>query len=248
MEKMKKKVVIVSGSGQGIGKGIAMAFAQKKYHVVIADINPITGKSVLDTICDMGESALFVKTDVSKPDELDALMDKAFEHFGRIDVLVNNAGISEFTDPFLIDEETWDRILNTNLKSVFFASRSAARYMKNAGGAIVNIASTRALMSEPNSEAYAASKGGIMALTHALAASFAPYKIMVNAILPGWIETGDYSALKATDHVQHFSGRVGKPEDIARACLFLSDRENNFISGTHLVIDGGMTRKMMYEE
>ncbi|MBN2807626.1 MAG: glucose 1-dehydrogenase [Prolixibacteraceae bacterium] len=245
---MKKKVAIVTGAGQGIGQAIAMAFAMKKYHVLVADINPITGNSVVDTICDKGESALFIKTDVSKVEELEAMIHKTYNQFGRIDVLVNNAGISAFGDPFLLDEATWDKIIDTNLKGVFFASRTVAHYMKSTGGAIVNIASTRALMSEPNSEAYAASKGGILALTHALAASFAPYKIMVNAIAPGWIETGDYSSLKASDHEQHFASRVGKPDDIARACLFLSDRENNFITGTQLVIDGGMTRKMQYED
>lgn len=109
------------------------------------------------------------------------------------------------------------------------------------------MASTRALMSEPNSEAYAASKGGITALTHALAASFAEFRITVNSILPGWIETGDYTQLSESDHHQHFSKRVGKPADIANACLFLASKENDFITGSQLVIDGGMTRKMMYQ-
>jgi len=118
---------------------------------------------------------------------------------------------------------------------------------EHGGGAIINIASTRAIMSEPNSEAYAASKGGIVALTHALAASFSKYQIMVNAILPGWIETGNYNELSNADHLQHFSQRVGKPSDIANACLFLANKENNFITGTQLVVDGGMTKKMIYE-
>jgi NAD(P)-dependent dehydrogenase (short-subunit alcohol dehydrogenase family) len=116
------------------------------------------------------------------------------------------------------------------------------------GGAIVNIASTRAMMSEPNSEAYAASKGGAVGITHALAASFAEDGITVNCISPGWIETGDYSQLRDADHEQHFSNRVGKPDDIARACLYLTARENNFVNGVNLVVDGGMTRKMIYEE
>ena len=103
-------------------------------------------------------------------------------------------------------------------------------------------------MSEPCSEAYAASKGGIVALTHALAASLAADKIQVNCISPGWIETGDYEALKEADHLQHFAGRVGKPDDIARACLFLTSGGNEFISGTNITIDGGMTRKMIYED
>jgi NAD(P)-dependent dehydrogenase (short-subunit alcohol dehydrogenase family) len=113
---------------------------------------------------------------------------------------------------------------------------------------IINLSSTRALMSEPNSEAYAATKGGIISLTHALAASFSKDNITVNSISPGWIETGNYQALRQSDHEQHFSNRVGEPLDIARACLYLSDEKNNFVNGTNLVIDGGMTRKMIYEE
>jgi NAD(P)-dependent dehydrogenase (short-subunit alcohol dehydrogenase family) len=117
--------------------------------------------------------------------------------------------------------------------------------MKDHGGLIVNIASTRAFMSEPDSEAYAASKGGLVSLTHALAASFAPHRVRVNCISPGWIETGDYLKLREADHLQHFSGRVGRPEDIAKACLFLAG--NDFINGENIIIDGGMTRKMIYE-
>ena len=245
---MKKKVVIVTGAGQGIGKAIAMAFALKKYHVAIVEIDQAKGKSLVDEICEKGESAFYIKADVSKADDLENAIDKIYRQFGRIDVLVNNAGISEFCDPFELSEEGWDKVINTNLKSVFFGSRMAATFMKVNGGSIINIASTRAVMSEPNSEAYAASKGGILALTHAMAASFSKLKITVNAILPGWIENNDYAGLRPEDHQQHFSQRVGKPEDIARACLFLADRENNFITGSHLVIDGGMTRKMIYEE
>lgn len=245
---MKKKVVVVTGAGKGIGKAVAMAFALKKYHVVIAEINPIKGQQVVNEICERGESAIFIKTDVSKVHEIEDTIERTFNEFGRIDVLVNNAGISEFSDPFELDETGWNKVIDTNLKSVFFGSRKAASFMKANGGSIVNVASTRALMSEPNSEAYAASKGGILALTHAMAASFAPYKITVNAILPGWIENGEYNALRIEDHQQHFSQRVGKPEDIARACMFLTDKENNFITGTQLIIDGGMTRKMIYEE
>jgi NAD(P)-dependent dehydrogenase (short-subunit alcohol dehydrogenase family) len=141
-------------------------------------------------------------------------------------------------------------MIQTNLKSVFLCSREAARYMREnqEGGAIVNIASTRALMSEPNSEGYAATKGGIVAITHALASSLSDDMITVNAISPGWIHTGDYSQLTDIDHKQHFSKRVGKPDDIARACLYLTAKENNFVTGINLVVDGGMTKKMIYEE
>ncbi|MCF8361938.1 MAG: SDR family oxidoreductase [Prolixibacteraceae bacterium] len=244
---MRKKVAIVTGAGRGIGKEVALAFARKKYQVIVAEIDSGLGNQTVDEISEMGEGALFVKTDVSKVDEVEAMVARVHKEFKRIDVLVNNAGISEFCDVFELDEMQWDKVIDTNLKSVFFASRAVARVMKGTGGSIVNMASTRALMSEPGGEAYGASKGGILAVTHALAASLGKYGITVNAVLPGWIETGDYKRLKEHHHGQHLSGRVGKPVDVARACLFLASRENDFITGAQLVVDGGMTRKMIYE-
>ena len=136
----------------------------------------------------------------------------------------------------------WDTILNTNLRSSFLLTRAVITHMKKAGGgSVVNIASTRAKMSEENTEAYAASKGGLLALTHAMAISYSDDPITVNCISPGWIHTGDYDDLRDIDHEQHPSKRVGKPEDIARACLFLTQPDNDFINGENLVIDGGMT-------
>ncbi len=246
---MKRSTVIITGAARGIGKSVAQYFASKDFNVVVADNKKNEGISTTEYLRDLGYEAIFVKTDVSLLPELENLMRETIGAYGSIDVLINNAGLSEFYDPLEISMEKWNRVLSTNLQGVFFASREAVKFMKETGGgSIVNIASTRALMSEPNSEAYAASKGGILGLTHAMAASFAKYKVTVNAILPGWIETGDYNALKPADHSQHLSGRVGKPDDIARACFFLSSPENNFITGTQLVVDGGMTRKMIYEE
>ena len=150
--------------------------------------------------------------------------------------------------PYELTVDQWDLVLNTNLRGAFLCSREAAKIMRRqGGGAIVNIASTRAFMSEANTEAYSASKGGIIALTHALAVSLAPDKIRVNSISPGWIETGDYAELREIDHLQHPAGRVGIPDDIARACLFLTHDDNGFITGANIMIDGGMTRKMIYE-
>ncbi len=244
------KTVIVTGAGQGIGKGIALLYAEKGANVVIADIDEIAGLKTVDVIKEKEGNALFVKTDVKVEDDIIRLMEIANLTFGQIDILINNAGKSVFKSPYELSIEEWDDIINTNLRSVFLASREAAKYMRNnkEGGSIVNIASTRAIMSEPNSEAYAATKGGIVALTHALAASFSADRITVNAISPGWIETGDYSKLRKIDHEQHLSKRVGRPDDIARACLYLTAKENDFVTGINLVVDGGMTRKMIYEE
>lgn len=243
-----KKIALVTGGGRGIGKAVAQYFLQNNFKVILAEVNAQLGQQAETEFRAQGFDAHFVETDVSSVASIEATFAWVNDQFGQLNVLINNAGLSEFYDPFELDETTWDRILDTNLKGQFFCAREAAKLMKNqGGGAIVNIASTRALMSEPNSEAYAASKGGIVALTHALAASLAPHRIVVNAVLPGWIETGDYDQLSDNEHAQHFSGRVGKPDDIARACWFLCQAENNFISGTQLVVDGGMTRKMIYE-
>lgn len=243
------RTVIVTGGANGIGNAVSRMFASAGLTVIIADIDSENGNKLADEISAAGGSAFFIRCDVSKPEEIENLVHETIQKTGRIDSVINNAGISEFSPPLELSVSDWDRVLNTNLRSCFLLTREAAKTMKNSGsGSIVNIASTRALMSEKHSEAYAASKGGIVALTHAMALSFSEYGIRVNCISPGWIHTGDYDKLRAVDHKQHPSRRVGKPEDIARACLFLCDPDNSFINGENLMIDGGMTRKMIYED
>jgi NAD(P)-dependent dehydrogenase (short-subunit alcohol dehydrogenase family) len=248
---LTNKVVIVTGASKGIGRGIALIFAEKRATVVIADIDEKQGKQLEEQICSHGGQSLFVKTDVRKEADIFHLMEFTNKTFGSIHILINNAGKGgAFKSPYDLSLEEWDDIINTNLRSVFIASKEAAKYIRQNknGGSIVNISSTRAFMSEPNSEPYAASKGGIIAITHALATSFGNDRITVNSISPGWIETGDYTKLSEMDHGQHLSNRVGKPDDIARACLFLTSEENDFITGANLVVDGGMTKKMIYFE
>lgn len=243
----RQQVVIVTGAGRGIGACVAQEFADKGAAVIVAERNEQDGMETAQAIVAAGGKALFVQTDVGKPDEIVRLMEKSVAAFGTIDVLINNAGVSRWKSPYELEVAEWDEIIETNLRSVFLCSREAAKIMrKNGGGAIVNIASTRAHMSEPDSEAYAATKGGILALTHALAISLGPDGIRVNAISPGWIETGDREQLRDLDHRQHPVQRVGTPADIARACLFLSHPDNDFVTGTELIVDGGMTRKMIY--
>jgi len=241
------KVVIVTGAGRGLGGSIAETYASKGAKVVLAEKNVSLGLAAEKTITSSGGMATFIPTDVSSPSEIEALVKTSVELYGKIDILINNAGISKWKSPYEITVEEWDEIINTNLRSVFLCSREVARVMRTqSGGSIVNIASTRAYMSEPDSEAYAASKGGIVSLTHALATSFSPDHIQVNCISPGWIETGDYNQLNEADHNQHLSGRVGKPADIVSACLYLTGEGNDFINGTNITVDGGMTRKMIY--
>ena len=246
--KFKNKVVAVTGAGRGIGRSIAQAYAIEGAIVVIAEKNAETGGETERLIVSGGGFASFIQTDISRPEDIRQLLAKTEEQYGRVDILVNNAGFGIWKSPYELTVEEWDKVISTNLRGAFLCAREAANIMKqHGGGSIINIASTRAFMSEPGSEAYAASKGGLVALTHALAASLAPDNIRVNCISPGWIETGNYALLREVDHKQHFSGRVGKPEDIANACLFLSSPENEFINGANIIIDGGMTRKMIYE-
>ncbi len=237
--------VIITGAGKGIGREIAFSFALRGASVMVADRDETGGKETVSLIAEKGFGAFFCKADVSDPVMVDTLIKVSVEKLGGINVLINNAGFGIWKSPYDLTIGEWDSVINTNLRGAFLCSRKAAEVMKkNGGGSIINIASTRAFMSEPMSEAYAASKGGLVALTHAMAASLSDDRIRVNCISPGWIETGDYSILKESDHLQHFSQRVGKPSDIAQACIFLA--ENDFINGENIIIDGGMTKKMIY--
>jgi Dehydrogenases with different specificities (related to short-chain alcohol dehydrogenases) len=242
---MLNKRVFVTGGSQGIGRGIVEAFVNAGAKVAFCDVcEP-------DSSYPLSENCLFFKADVTDEANLSSVMNKLFSLWGDIDILINNVGIGVFSSLLDTTIEQFDWIIATNLRPAFITSRLWALHRSSMPalpnyGRIINIASTRYLMSEPNSESYAASKGGIVSLTHALALSLSEFHITVNCISPGWIQTTDYDSLNETDHKQHPSGRVGKPDDIAHACLFLSNPDNNFINGQNLVIDGGMTKKMIY--
>jgi NAD(P)-dependent dehydrogenase (short-subunit alcohol dehydrogenase family) len=242
------RTVVVTGSARGIGHTVAKVYADHGANVVLADLND-DGERNADAIRHGGGKAVFVRSDLRQEGDVIDLMKRAVAQFGAIDVLINNAGFTQFKSPCELTVAEWDDVLNTHLRGMFLCAREAAKAMRaRRGGAIVNVASTRALMSEPGAEAYAAAKGGIVALTHALAISLGPDRIRVNCVSPGWIRTSSYESLREVDHQQHPAGRVGKPEDIALACLYLTDPANDFVTGANLVVDGGMTRKMVYEE
>ncbi|UOQ43251.1 SDR family oxidoreductase [Halobacillus salinarum] len=247
--KFKDEIVLITGASNGIGRKLALSYASEGAAVITCDIDEEHGRQLVGEIRDQGGSGYFYRCDVSQPEQIKQLMTTITHEIGVISILINNAGISRFKSMFDQSDTEWDEILNTNLRSVYlFSKHAAARWKeKQLHGRIVNMASTRAFMSEPDSEGYAASKGGIIALTHALAASLAQYKIRVNSISPGWIQTNHYDELRAKDHHQHLSKRVGSPQDITKACFYLTDEENDFVTAENLVIDGGMTRKMVYE-
>ncbi len=246
--KAAAKRVFVTGGAEGIGRAIVKAFCAAGHRVAFCDRNAETGTRTAQET-----GALFLEADVRNVAALEEVMQQLFDTWEDIDVIINNAGVSDFSPITDTPVEEFDRILQINLRPVFITARKLALHRKNQEvpnkfGRIVNICSTRYLMSEPGSEGYAASKGGIYSLTHALAISLSEWHITVNAISPGWIQNCDYDSLRPIDHEQHPSRRVGKPEDIARMCLFLCQPENDFINGENIVIDGGMTRKMIYEE
>lgn len=247
-QEKKKRKVFVTGGAQGIGKAIVEAFCNLNYQVAFCDKNEIEGAQTALTT-----GAQFYPVDISNKDALELCLQNLFNEWGDIDVIINNAGISQFSPLAETSVEDFDRILSVNLRPVFITSHALAVHRQskkttNAYGRIINLCSTRQSMSEVGSEGYAASKGGIYSLTHALALSLAELHITVNSISPGWIQTHDYDQLRAEDHAQHPSGRVGKPEDIARMCTFLCQEENDFINGENITIDGGMTKKMIYLE
>jgi NAD(P)-dependent dehydrogenase (short-subunit alcohol dehydrogenase family) len=244
----RRNVLAVTGGAQGIGRAIALHFARHGYAISVADTNATAGRETLKALRNKGARAEFFKTDVSREPDVRNWLRATVRTLGCPDVLVNNAGIRA-SAPFLtLAPKAFDLVLATNLRGTFLCTQEAARLMvkHRKSGVIVNIASTRAFMSEASTEAYSASKGGIVALTHATAVSLGPRGIRVNAISPGWIETRGRKHSRR-DRLQHPAGRVGTPEDIARACLFLAE-DAGFMTGQNITIDGGMTVKMIYED
>ena len=248
------KTMLITGAAGGIGRATVALFTEMDWRVIGVDR------------ADFGEgfprNGLFVRSDISLPQEMHAIFEKAHAFTESLDALVNNAGM-QIAKP-LVDTsvEEWDAVMASNLRSVFLGAKLAHPLLKVNGGAIVNVSSVHAIQTSVNISAYAASKGGLLALTRALAIEFAPDNIRVNAVLPGAVDTPMLRAGLGRGHVGHgdmqerldnlarktVNGRVGTPTEIAHAIYFLADNEqSSFMTGQALVIDGGATARLSTE-
>jgi NAD(P)-dependent dehydrogenase (short-subunit alcohol dehydrogenase family) len=247
------KTVIITGAGQGIGRATAEFLLNHNYAVSLWEADPEALAEAEEELGTSHPHAQFIQCDVSDEKSVQQAIKQTVKQLGRIDALINNAAIMQekSIDELTFDE--WNQAIGVNLSGVFLCAKYAAPHLREQRGTIISLCSTRAFQSEPDTFGYSASKGGIFALTHSLAMSLGP-QVRANCISPGWIDVSglkkghqDPDKLRPADHSQHPAGRVGRPDDIARMILFLLDEANDFITGQNFVVDGGMTRKMIYE-
>ena len=249
MPNLKNKVVLITGARRGMGRAHALALAKYGAKVVVTDISQEECQQVVEEIKKQGGQALALKLDVTKKQEVEEVIKKAVKEFGGLDILVNNAGIAEFKPFLAITEQEWDKTLDINLKGQFLCAQAAARQMKEqGGGTIVNIASVamgQQGIGSPNIAHYCASKGGIAALTEALAVELAQFNIRVNCVAPGLIETPMIEAVKSD--LKTFEAmlaqiplrRAGRPEEVSELVAFLASDNSSYMTGSVVVIDGG---------
>ncbi len=244
---LKGQVYAVTGGALGIGRCLVEELARRGARVAFIDKEDGAGRTLAEPL---GGDVLFVPGDVAEEEALRTFVQRTTETFGGVDVLINNACLHRQGLLASCSCEDFNYVLRVGVTAPYMLTQLFLPYFRD-GASVVNITSTRAFMSQADTESYSAAKGGISALTHAMAVSLAG-RVRVNAIAPGWIDTGAYHDpayqpnYSKADTAQHPSGRVGTPMDILRAVLFLSDRENSFIDGETLTVDGGMTRRMIY--
>jgi NAD(P)-dependent dehydrogenase (short-subunit alcohol dehydrogenase family) len=249
-------VAVVTGAGSGIGQGIAECFAEAGAEVVVAEVNPQRGEAVAADLQQRYDKGLFIQTDVSKSADCKAMVDYAVKTYGRLDTLVNNAGVNFVKPTLAMDEADWDRVVDVDLKGTFLCSRYALEVMAaQQSGAIINIASVHTLATLPEAAPYAAAKGGVAALTRSLAIEFAPHGIRVNAVSPGLTDTQIWqdiqnAAENIEDAQQHWFDnipmrRVQSSREVGNVVLFLASDQSSYITGANIVTDGGMTAQLI---
>lgn len=240
-----KPVALVTGGAHGIGRAIAHHLLDAGWRVGIIDL---PGSGLRRAFPGRSRNVTLFEGDAREEAKIAHAVAALLVGYGRLDAVVSNAGIMIRKPLRRLTLAEWRRVIDTNLTAAFLLARAAEKPLRKARGAMVLIASTRATMSEPDTESYSASKGGLLALTHALAVSLGP-DVRINCVSPGWIEAKDYRALRRKDHTQHPAGRVGKPQDVAEIVGWLLDgKRSGFVTGANIVVDGGMTRKMIYVE
>lgn len=249
------KVAIVTGGAAGIGRGIAQEFLLKGCSVIIADIDKITGEEVEKELSQDGVRCAFIQTDVSNAESVKMMVDFTLNQFGRVDYLINNAGIVMFKPLTEMELSEWDSMFDVDLKGVFLCSKYVIPVMKeNGGGVVINIASNHAIATLPDSEAYAAAKSGIISLTNSLALSYGFSGIRAVAICPGFVDTPHYRRWLASsdDPVRlehstvalHPVGRILTPRDVGKLATFLASDDAEMITGTAVIIDGGVSARL----
>ena len=242
---MKNKTVIITGAASGIGKATAELFAKQGAQVVLSDIQEEAGKATTESIVAAGGKAIFFKTDVSKPEEMEALVNFAINTYGKLDVAVNNAGIGGELNPIAdMSIEGWQKVIGINLNSLFYGMKYQIKAMlKNGSGSIVNISSILGSVGFAGSAGYTAAKHGAVGLTQAAALEYSAQGIRVNAVGPGFIETPLLDALDAEMKKQlvalHPIGRLGKSEEVAELIYWLSSDKSSFVTGSYYPVDGG---------
>jgi NAD(P)-dependent dehydrogenase (short-subunit alcohol dehydrogenase family) len=251
--RLEGKVAIITGCARGQGRAAALLFAAHGARVAGADWDEEAGQATIDECVTAGGEAVFTRVDVSAAEEVYGLVSDTMEHFGALHVLYNNAGIS-FSGPLKvgtvldIPEADWDGMLHVNLNSVYYATRAALPHLIAArGGSIINTASTNAVVGMVNNDSYTAAKGGVLSLTRSLAVRFGKHNVRVNAIIPGPIETDMIKDLIARPGAREATEamtalrRIGRPEEVAYAALFLASDESSFMTGSAITVDGGQT-------
>lgn len=250
--RLEGKVTLITGSGSGIGKASALLFGQEGATVIVNDLDEEKGKETVSEITAAGGKAAYYKADVTNPEQVKAMVDGILAEFGRIDVLFNNAGISGVGMLHEIEPDAWDRVMRVNIRGVYLPSKYVLPHMmERRSGNIINMSSCIAEIGLARRASYSATKGAVLALTKSMQVDYAPYNIRVNALLPGTILTPfvenylrtsyeDPEAGLASIRSRQLSGDLGRPEDVAKAALFLASDESKFMMGSPLYIDGGV--------
>jgi len=252
MKRLDNKVILITGAGSGIGKCTALLFAREGAHVIVNDVDAAKGAETVEEIHEKGGSARFLHADVTNAESVQAMVKDAIASHNRIDVLFNNAGISNVGALHEVEPDVWDRVMNVNIKGVYLPSKYVLPHMmERRAGSVINMSSCAAEMGLARRAAYSATKGAVLALTKAMQVDYASYGIRVNALLPGTILTpfvenylknsyDDQEAAIASLKTRQLSNQLGLPDDVAQAALFLASDDSRFMMGSPLYIDGGV--------